>query len=64
MLDQRRRRWSNITPTLAQSLVFAGIVTQSDSTTIIVVLNIKGVIHCVRQAGHIYTQKAPRWLQI
>ena len=46
------------------SLVFAGIVTQSDSTTIIVVLNIKGVIHCVRQAGHIYTQNAPRWLQI
>ena len=27
MLDQRRRRWANIEPTLGECLVFAGIYT-------------------------------------
>ena len=29
MLDQRRRRWANIKPTVGQCLVFAGMKTNS-----------------------------------
>ena len=47
MLGQRPRRWANITPTLVQHLVFAGVVlgpasyqiTQPENDIIIVVLS-------------------------
>ena len=35
MLDQRRRRWANIEPTLFQSLVFVGIDNSLNYNTVI-----------------------------
>ena len=52
MSGQRRRRWANIKPILGQRLVLAGIPHYLITRRVIKWF-IKGVVHCVRTAGHI-----------
>ena len=42
MLGQRRRRWTNIEPTMAQCLVFAGLVLGGEA---IVTTHINGSVY-------------------